>query len=487
MNNIYTKSIILITILTVLTVGAVGAVSADSHTEVDVEIEHSTVGTSGQSNDTHTTMSPVIDFNESITITQETTFEIENVDTGESLTVSLADSEDTFSVGDRSSFQLYHMNGTLRDTPRLVTNVDGERVIRNATVVGSDDVFNTPDRDSYRITLLKDDTPVAETGAHPITIEHERQFQYTVDDDEITMRFNAGEIGDESSAFVALRPSDDNSERLTEGTEYDAETNEFVATFDRSEVPDGDTRVSLGVRVSSSGPYTLYLSENATVGESETQPDDGVTVAVVPAADEVIEGSQTTVDIVVSGADSGVSAYNMNVSLDGVGEFTAIDTPQNPQFDLSGISEDQMMVDLQAGMGDNTYDAADEIVLATLTVNTTDIGSIDLAVSDIQISSIGSEQYEIGSPTNTTISVVETPTGPSEPVAGDSLPQDLNGDGLYEDILGSGDFSVFDVQALFSNLDSDVVQNNPEAFNFSGQENPDSVSIFDVQALFSRL
>ena len=76
---------------------------------------------------------------------------------------------------------------------------------------------------------------------------------------------------------------------------------------------------------------------------------------------------------------------------------------------------------------------------------------------------------------------------PLQPVVGTNPPQDLDNDGLYEDIDGDDEFDIFDVQALFENLDSDAVQNNPEEFNFNEDENPEEVGIFDVQALFNRL
>lgn len=79
------------------------------------------------------------------------------------------------------------------------------------------------------------------------------------------------------------------------------------------------------------------------------------------------------------------------------------------------------------------------------------------------------------------------PTSPGDIVGNGNPAQDLDGDGLYEDIDGDGETDVFDVQALYNNLDSDAVQNNPEAFNFAGDENPDEVTIFDVQALFQAL
>jgi hypothetical protein len=72
-------------------------------------------------------------------------------------------------------------------------------------------------------------------------------------------------------------------------------------------------------------------------------------------------------------------------------------------------------------------------------------------------------------------------------VVGDQQPTDPDSDGRYENITGDGEFTALDVQALFDNLDSDAVQNNPRAFNFNEDEDPDEVTIFDVQGLFERL
>jgi len=74
------------------------------------------------------------------------------------------------------------------------------------------------------------------------------------------------------------------------------------------------------------------------------------------------------------------------------------------------------------------------------------------------------------------------------PVVGDTPPTNVieDGAGLYEDIDGDGEFTIFDVQALFRNLDSPAVQNFPAAFNFAGDDS-ESVGIADVQGLFERL
>jgi len=68
------------------------------------------------------------------------------------------------------------------------------------------------------------------------------------------------------------------------------------------------------------------------------------------------------------------------------------------------------------------------------------------------------------------------------PIVGDAPPVDRDGDGLYEDIRGDGEANVFDVQALFDNLDDESVQRHSEKFNFSGQDEGE-VNVFDVQAL----
>lgn len=87
--------------------------------------------------------------------------------------------------------------------------------------------------------------------------------------------------------------------------------------------------------------------------------------------------------------------------------------------------------------------------------------------------------------TNQRWSLESRPEDPP-PVTGTTSPRDPDGDWLYEDVRGDGVVDIYDVQTLFSNLDSPVVQNNARAFDFSG-ENRDTVTIADVQALFNRL
>ncbi len=72
------------------------------------------------------------------------------------------------------------------------------------------------------------------------------------------------------------------------------------------------------------------------------------------------------------------------------------------------------------------------------------------------------------------------------PVVGETPPTSVGDGQQYDDIDGDGEVTVADVQALFDNLDSDVIQNNAAAFDFSGTDSG-RVTVFDVQALFARL
>lgn len=63
-------------------------------------------------------------------------------------------------------------------------------------------------------------------------------------------------------------------------------------------------------------------------------------------------------------------------------------------------------------------------------------------------------------------------------------PNDVDDDGLYEDVNGNGAATITDVQALFANQDKPYVQNNPQQFDFNGDG---QFNVLDVQALFQAI
>ncbi|MFA9427897.1 PQQ-binding-like beta-propeller repeat protein [Natronorubrum sp. A-ect3] len=95
------------------------------------------------------------------------------------------------------------------------------------------------------------------------------------------------------------------------------------------------------------------------------------------------------------------------------------------------------------------------------------------------------DEFTVNESMTKTVQLEETDSD-LPPVTGDSPPQDLSDDGLYEDVTGSGSFTVADVQALFDNRDSDAVQDNAAAFNFSGNDD-EKVTMSDVQELWEDL
>ena len=73
--------------------------------------------------------------------------------------------------------------------------------------------------------------------------------------------------------------------------------------------------------------------------------------------------------------------------------------------------------------------------------------------------------------------------GIDTPIDGfENPPTDPDGDGTYEDVNGDGSVNVGDAQALFSNTNGPVVQNNTAAFDFNDDG---SVNVGDAQALFA--
>jgi PKD repeat protein len=82
---------------------------------------------------------------------------------------------------------------------------------------------------------------------------------------------------------------------------------------------------------------------------------------------------------------------------------------------------------------------------------------------------------------------VEIPGPPPLP-GGEGEPQDVDGDGLHEDVTGSGQLGITDVQFLFDNLGTPELNENAQFFKFGNPdaENPERVDIFDVQGLFTK-
>jgi len=183
------------------------------------------------------------------------------------------------------------------------------------------------------------------------------------------------------------------------------------------------------------GPGTL-ATQNRVYRLDGDAPDEGPTASftVDPASPD--PGEDVSFD--ASGSTGDIVEYRWDVDGDGADDATTSDPTHVASYADPG-----------------TYEAA-------LTVEDAD-GSTDSATE--------------------TVTVTEPGEGPPALPGQDDPPQDLNGDGLYRDVDGSGEFTIGDIQLFFQRRNSDVVQDNAAAFNFSGTD-PDEVTIGDVQALF---
>ena len=229
--------------------------------------------------------------------------------------------------------------------------------------------------------------------------------------------------------------------------------------------------------------YDTSPGSGSTLAGVASTPETGVDVR--PTESEVSVGSETTAEVVVTGASNGVSAYEVDIDLNNTAasivdyELTA--QGESGPLDNSTISADGSSIALDAALLDAAYGPAEEIVIAELTLAVEERGAVEAAPVEASVIGTESREYDLA----LTGGVVEGVGLP--PIVGDASPTDPDNDGLYEDVRGDNDVDVLDVQTLFNHLDAGVVQDNARAFDFSSADASDEVTILDVQALFGEL
>lgn len=232
-----------------------------------------------------------------------------------------------------------------------------------------------------------------------------------------------------------------------------------------------------------SDDFTVFW-DDLSVERADLDFGDSVGLTLAPESTEASTNAQTSYDILALNAANGVSAYSISISVSNpeIAHIEDFEYNQEPDFGNTNISSDGSSITLEAGQGGNTYDADRQVVLGSIILQATERGETNLAIDSAELLDTEQAIYQVEEMTGGTLTVTTPPA-----VVGESRPQDLNGDGLFRDINGDGEFDIFDVQALYANLESDAVQNNPRAYNFSEAENPQEVGVFDVQALLSDL
>ncbi|AKB34206.1 Chitin binding protein [Methanosarcina siciliae HI350] len=235
------------------------------------------------------------------------------------------------------------------------------------------------------------------------------------------------------------------------------------------------------------GNYTVNLTvENEAGSDFELKTDyievseaSGSTVTLYfdPESSSVSENESAEISIVASNFPAGFSGYNITVAVDdpAVAEIIDIEYPSwaliTENSSLPGTS-----IYLKAVDGNNTVkaDSAD-VVLATLTVSGKESGSSNLSIGVDRLDDDSGETIEPEFLTGKIKVTLLSPLPDQE-----YAPKDLNGDGLYEDLTGNGEFSFVDIVAYFHNMDW-IEENMPvEYFDFNGNGRIDFDDVVDM-------
>ncbi|AKB33736.1 cell surface protein [Methanosarcina siciliae HI350] len=241
---------------------------------------------------------------------------------------------------------------------------------------------------------------------------------------------------------------------------------------------------------SAAGNYTVNLTvENAAGSDFESKSDyievseiSGSTVSLYfdPESSSVSENESTEISVVASNFPAGLSGYNLTVSIDdpAIAEIVDIEYPswalitQNSTLPATSIY--MKTVDLE----DAVQEGAADVVLATLTVSGKEKGSANLSIGVKRLEEDSGDSIEPVLLAGTIEVTLLSPLHDQE-----YAPKDLDGDGLYEDLTGNGEFSFVDIVAYFHNMDW-IEENMPvEYFDFNGNGRIDFDDVVDMFAM----
>ncbi|WP_338917723.1 malectin domain-containing carbohydrate-binding protein [Salinirubellus litoreus] len=128
------------------------------------------------------------------------------------------------------------------------------------------------------------------------------------------------------------------------------------------------------------------------------------------------------------------------------------------------------------------------VTYQTVTLDASGTATVDVAVPDADgqqlyvMAAIENADGSTGVPSNVVVfEQGDSAEGPGPIGDFENAPTDPDGDGVYEDVNGNGEFGLVDVQAFFQNYEDPVVQSNVDAFDFNDNG---EVNLVDVQALF---
>jgi len=247
-------------------------------------------------------------------------------------------------------------------------------------------------------------------------------------------------------------------------------------TFTAPDV-DGATTLTFQVEVADGNGATATDTVSVTVQPS-SPPAAGSATVSLSGPGEVVVGDTATFDVVVSGADNGVGAYDLTVDLSDASAASIADVQvqQDPMFEEGTVADDGSGANVVAVGADATD--SDTVTVATVTLEAQQPGSTDASLTVDSLGDASGTAYDVTATNGASVTVTQVVVGDNEPAT------DVDGDGTYEDVNGDGEYDVNDVQVAFTNRNDPAMANNPELFDFNGDGEFD---ILDIQALIAQL
>jgi hypothetical protein len=330
-------------------------------------------------------------------------------------------------------------------------------------------------------------------------------------------------------------PDGDDSALGYTWTQTSGTPSDLLDTFDAQQVSftapdvDGDTTYTFELSVSD-GTDSSTDTVAVTVQDTDTTPTEGEVVYRVNAGGQEVaatdggpawsaDTSGSPSQYVNADGDNGLNTYSTSdtVTLDSsVPSSTPASVFQTERYDVdtagSSADDTEMQWTFDAEQG-ATYEV--RLYFAEIFLTANNVDSQGPRVFDVNVEGqtvltdydiyqqyghdVGAmESFEV-TPSDGTIDVEflhgqENPkvsaieivkvsdgsAGPDPIGDAEDPPTDPDGDGLYEDVNGNGEFDIVDVQAMFQYFDT-AEMDGESAFDFNGNGN---VDIVDVQALF---
>lgn len=188
--------------------------------------------------------------------------------------------------------------------------------------------------------------------------------------------------------------------------------NEYVATLMTREIehsgsggaPSPDSRVSRREALVGIAGFG-FAALGPAVQPTTASDDHSVAVSVRPEERSVAPEATETFDVVVEGPTNGLSTVVVELSLSDAAVATVTDVELTKESMLSEVEIDDGVVTVEAALGTNTFDPADEIVPITFTVEARSSGSTEIRVEEAQFDDLDGESYSVHQTTHATVRV----------------------------------------------------------------------------------